>query len=160
MGKGFQELFVIRFLHYNVTTVLRMFTKLITLQQGWYSAVNSSLILIRYLSNVHTWAIFFLRHLVNMSSMVPSWASTDSGFVPNLGPCPKPCRPEEVVYIRNDSCSHFTKHLFLLNFLGNVHVLFLIIHSTSFIPIIHHIWTSNYSFYYMTNSLFYFFGSS
>jgi hypothetical protein len=86
MGRGFQELFVIWLLHCSVTIMLRMLTKLIMLQQGWYSAVNSSLILIRYLSNVHTWAIFFLRHLANMSSMVPSWASTGSGFVSNLGP--------------------------------------------------------------------------
>jgi hypothetical protein len=49
-------------------------------------AVNSSLKLVRYLSNVHTWAISFLRHLANMSSMVPFWALTDSSFVPNLGP--------------------------------------------------------------------------
>ncbi len=49
-------------------------------------AANSSLRLACYLSNVHTWAISFLRHLANMSSMVPFCASTDSGFVPNLGP--------------------------------------------------------------------------
>ncbi len=75
-------------------------------------AVNSSLKLVRYLSNVHTWAISFLRHLTNMSSMVPFWASTDSGFVPNLGPASKPRRPVEVVYSLNDSCSHFTQRLF------------------------------------------------
>ncbi len=108
-------------LPYNVTTVLRMLTKLITLQQGWYSAVNSFLIHIHYLSNVHTWAIFFLRHLANMSSMVPFWASTDSSFVPNLGPA-----------------SEATP---------SIHVLFLTIHLTSFILIIHHIRTSNHSFY-------------
>ncbi len=62
---------------------------------------------------VHTWASFFLRHLVNMSFMVPFWASTDSGSVPISGsPCPKPCCPEEVVYSPNDSCSHFTQRLF------------------------------------------------
>jgi hypothetical protein len=37
--------------------------------------------------------------------------------------------------------------LSLRNFLGNVHVLFLIIHSASFILIIHHIRASNYIFY-------------
>jgi hypothetical protein len=45
----------------------------------WYGTVH-------YLINVRTWAIFFSRHLANVSSMVPLWASTDSGFVPNLGP--------------------------------------------------------------------------
>jgi hypothetical protein len=49
-------------------------------------ALNSSLKLVRYLSNVHTWAIFLLRHLANMFSMVPFWASTDSGFDPIQGP--------------------------------------------------------------------------
>ncbi len=33
------------------------------------------------LSNVHNWAIFFLKHLANMSCMVPFWASTDYGSV-------------------------------------------------------------------------------
>ncbi len=63
-------------------------------------------------NNVHTWAIFFLRHLANMSCMVPFWASTDSGSVPMWGPRPKPRHPEEIVYILNDSCSHFTQCLF------------------------------------------------
>ncbi len=62
--------------------------------------------------NVHTWAIFFLRHLANMSCMVPFWASTDSGSVPIWGPRPKPRRPEDIVYILNESCSHFTQRLF------------------------------------------------
>jgi hypothetical protein len=70
MGKGFQESYVIWLLHYNVITMLRMLTKLITLQHGWNSAVTP-LIFICYLNNVHTWAILFLRHLANMSSMVP-----------------------------------------------------------------------------------------
>jgi hypothetical protein len=152
MGKGFQESFVVWLLHYNVTTVLRMLTKLITLQQGWYSAVISSLILMRYLSNIHTWAIFFLRHLANMSSMVPSWAWTDSVWSNAV-------RKRLFTFLM--TAAHISPDVFSLrNFLGNVHVLFLIIHSTSFILIIHHIRTSNYSFYYMTNSLFHFFGSS
>ncbi len=70
------------------------------------------------LCNVHTWVISFLRQLANMSSMVPFWASTDSGFVPIRGPRPKPRHPEEVVYSPNDSCSHFTQHLSLWNFLA------------------------------------------
>ncbi len=47
-----------------------------------------------------------------MSCMVLFWASTDFGSVPIWGPRPKPRRPEEVVYILNDSCSHFTQRLF------------------------------------------------
>jgi hypothetical protein len=53
------------------------------------------------------------------------------------------------------TAAHISPNVFSLwNFYGNVHVLFLIMHSTSFILIIHHFRTSNYSFYYMTNSLF------
>ncbi len=83
----------------------------------WYVEARMALIkflfkLAHYLNNVHTWAIFFLRHLANMSSMFPFWASTDSGFVPNLGPRPKPRHPEEVVYSPKDSCSNFTQRLF------------------------------------------------
>ncbi len=76
-------------------------------------------------NNVHTWAIFFLRHLANMSSMVPFWASTDSGSSP-FGPCPKPCRLEEVVYILNDSCSHFTQRLFPPRVTQHTHGYFLL----------------------------------
>jgi hypothetical protein len=68
--------------------------------------------------HVHTiWAMYilglcsFLRHIANMSFMVPFWASTDSGSVPIWGPRPKLRYLEKIVYSPNDSCSHFT-HLF------------------------------------------------
>jgi hypothetical protein len=49
------------------------------------------------------------------------------------------------------TAAYISPNIFSLrNFLGNIHVLFLIIHSTSFILIIHRIQTSSYSFYYMT----------
>ncbi len=95
-----------------------------------------------WLGNVHTWAIFFLRHLPNMSCMVPFWASTDSGFVPIWGPRPKPCRLEEVVYILNESCSHFTQRLFPPNVPQHTQRLFLTaltVHSN----IIHTYYTSH-----------------
>jgi hypothetical protein len=42
------------------------------------------------------------------------------------------------------TAAHISPNVFSLhNFLSNVHVLFLIIHSTSFILIIRHIWTNN-----------------
>ncbi len=109
-------------------------------------AVNSSLKLMHYLSNVHTWALFFLRQLANMSSMVPFWASTDSSFVPNLGPAfeATPSRGGCIVLMTAD---HISPNIFSIrNFLSNVRILFLIIHSTSFILIIHHMRTSNYIF--------------
>ncbi len=44
--------------------------------------------------------------------------------------------------------AHISPKVFSLqSFLGNIHVLFYIIHLTSLILIIHHIQTSNYSFY-------------
>jgi hypothetical protein len=74
---------------------------------------NSPLQLVHNLSNVHTWAMYFLRHLANMSFMVPLQASTGSGSLPIWGgPRLKPRHPEEVVYSLNDSCSHFTQRLF------------------------------------------------
>ncbi len=82
------------------------------LQQGWYLAVNSSLIFIHYLSNVHTWAIFFLWHLANMSAWSPSEHQLTPALSPIWGLRPKPRRPEEVVYSLKDSCSHFTQRLF------------------------------------------------
>jgi hypothetical protein len=91
--------------------------------------------------------MFFLRHLANMSCMVPFWASTGSGFVLIWGPSPKPPCPEEVVYSLNDSCSHLTQRLSLQNFLSNIHRLFLTVHATSFISFIHHIYTHIYTFY-------------
>ncbi len=149
MGKGSRGYFLSGgwLLHYNIIVALFGMLLIDTLQQGWYLVKNSSFTLGHYSSNIHTWAIFFLRQIANMSSMAPFWASTDSIFVPNWGPCPKPRRPEEVVYIPNDSCSHFTQRLSLRNFLSNIHVLFITIHSTSFILIIHHIHTSSYIFY-------------
>jgi hypothetical protein len=59
------------------------------------------------------------------------------------------------------TAAHISPNVFSLpNFLSNIHVLFLTIHSTSFIPIIHHIHTNNYLFYLHDILLFYFFGSS
>ncbi len=48
--------------------------------------------------------------------MVPFWASADSGSVPIWGSRPKPRCTEEVVYILNDSCSHFTNVFSLREF--------------------------------------------
>ncbi len=100
------------------------------------------------------------KHLANMSSIIPFWASTDSGFVPIWGPRLKPRRPEEVVYSLNDSCSHFTQRLFPPKLSQQHTCTIFIIHSSSFILIIHHIQASNYTFCYMINSLIHFFGSS
>ncbi len=126
-----------------------------TLQQRWHW-LRILLSWLTLFDNVHTWAISFLRHLANMSSMVPFWASTDSIFVPNWGLCLKPRPPEEVVYIPNDSCSHFTERLSLRNFLSNTHVLLITIH-------LHHLYLlyitvirATIAFIFMTYSRFHF----
>jgi hypothetical protein len=97
-------------------------------------AANSSLRLTCYLSYVHTWAISFLRHLANMSSMAPSVHQLTPALSPIWGSRPKPRRPEEVVYSPNDSCSHFTQRLFLLKLpqrhtCNSLHYTFTIIHT-------------------------------
>ncbi len=50
------------------------------------------------------------------SRICPAWSPSEHQLAPALspfgGPRPKPRRPEEVVYNPNDSCSHFTQHLF------------------------------------------------
>jgi hypothetical protein len=99
-----------------------------------------------------TWAIFFLRHLANMSSMVPLWASTDSGFVPNLGPASEatPSGGGCLLYSLNDSCSHFTQRLFSLKLPQQHTCTIFSIHLPSSILIIHYIQTIFTSFYYET----------
>ncbi len=97
------------------------------------------------------------------SWICPAWSSSEHQLTPALspfwGPRSKPRRSEEVVYTPNDSCSNFTQRLFPPKLPRNIHELFLMIHSTSFIPIVHHIHTTIISFIYITYSLFHFFGS-
>jgi hypothetical protein len=118
---------------------------LTTLQQGWYLTVNSSLILIRYLSNVHTWAV----SSCGTSQICPAWSPSEHQLTPALspfwGPRPKPRCPEEVVYSPNDSCSHFTQRLFPPKLPQRHTCTIFIIHSSSLILIIHHIQVSNYT---------------
>jgi hypothetical protein len=162
MGKGFQELFVIWLLHYNVTTVLRMLTKLITLQQRWYSAVNSSLILVLKLLEQCTYLGYFLLEAPRKYGQHGPLLSINWLWLcPQSGACVQSHAVQRRLFMFLMTAAHISPNVFSLrNFLGNVHVLFLIMHSTSFILIIHHIWTSKCSFYYMTNSLLHFFGSS
>jgi hypothetical protein len=99
------------------------------------------------------------------SRICPAWSPPEHQLTPALspfwGPRPKPRRPEEVVYSPNDSCSHFTQRL-LPPKLPQQHRC-TILHYT--FTLIHTYHTSHSSkqlcpFIYMTNLLFYFFGSS
>jgi hypothetical protein len=85
------------------------------------------------------------------SRIYPAWSPSEHQLTPSLSPFwdprPKPRRPEEVVCSLNDSCSHFTPRLFPPKLPCNIHELFLAIHSTSFISIVHHIHAGNYIFY-------------
>jgi hypothetical protein len=59
------------------------------------------------------------------------------------------------------TAAHISPNVFSLrNFLSNIHVLFFLVHSSSFILIIHHIQQAITSICYMINLLFHFFGSS
>ncbi len=99
------------------------------------------------MSSVHTGAMFFLRHLANMSCMVPFWASTGSGFVPIWGRV----RSHAVwrrLFIVLMTAAHISPNVFSLwNFLSNILRLFLTVQATSFIHIIHYIYAHIYIFY-------------
>jgi hypothetical protein len=102
--------------------------------------------------NVCTWAISFLRHLADMSSMVPFWASTDSGFVPNLGPRIRSHTVRRRLFIFLMTAAHISPNVFSLrNFLGNIHVLLpLYIHRHSYLLYIKFTQTIYILFIYIT----------
>jgi hypothetical protein len=81
--------------------------------------------------------------------MCPAWSPPEHQLTPALSPIwglrPKPCRQEEVFYSLNDSCSHFTQRLFPPKLPQQHTCTSFIIHSSSFILIIHHIQASNYT---------------
>ncbi len=83
--------------------------------------------------------------------LLVAWSPSEHQLAPAMSPLwgtrPKPRRPEEVVIVLM-TAAHISPNVFSLrNFLSNIHVLLLTIHSTSFISIIHHIHTSNCIFY-------------
>ncbi len=98
------------------------------------------------------------------SRIRPAWSPFEYQLTPALspmrGPRPKPHRPEEVVYTLNDSCSHFTQHLFPPKLPRQHTRTIFITHSPSFMLIIHHIQTSIYILLLHNKSLFHFFSSS
>jgi hypothetical protein len=114
-----------------------------------------------------TWAMFILGLFSSWGTLriCPAWSPTEHQLTPTLspiwGPRPKPHRPEEVVYIPNDSYSHFTQRLFPPKLPWQ---------HTCTVPhytfnLIHTYYTSHSNkqllfFIYMTNPLFHFFGSS
>jgi hypothetical protein len=86
------------------------------------------------------------------SRICPAWSPPEHQLAPALspilGPHPKPHCPEEVVIVLM-TAAHISPNVFSLrNFLSNIQGLFLTIHSTSFIYIIHHIHTNNCIFYF------------
>jgi hypothetical protein len=104
---------------------------------------DSFLRLVHYLSNVHTWAVFFLP------ALSPIW-----------GPRPKLRRPEEVVYSPNDNCSHFTQCLFPPKLPQQHTCTIFSICSLTFILIIHHIQANIYTLLLQEKSFHHFFSSS
>jgi hypothetical protein len=106
-------------------------------------AVNSSLKLARYLSNVHTWAIFVLapREYVQHGPLLSmNWLR----LCPQSGARVRSHAIQRRLLIVLMTAAHISPKVFSLwNFLSNVHLLFVTIHSSSFILIIHHIQASN-----------------
>ncbi len=106
-----------------------------------------------------TWAMYTLglSSSWGTSGIRPAWSPCEHQLTPALspiwGPSPKPCRPEEVVYSPNDSCSHLTQRLFPPKLPQQHTCTIFSIHSPSFILIIHHIQTTFISFYYKTITL-------
>ncbi len=101
---------------------------------------NSSLQCAHDLSNVHTLAMFFLRHIANMSFIVPFWASTDSGSVPIWGARVQSHTIRRRLFIVLMTAAHISPNLFSLRmFLSNIQKLFLIVHNN----IIHAYYTSH-----------------
>jgi hypothetical protein len=94
---------------------------------------------------LHTWAVFFLRHLANVSSMVLlsiNWF----WLCPQSGARVRSHAVRRRLFIVLMTATHISPNVFSLwNFLSNIHILLLMIHSTSFILIIHHIHTNNYT---------------
>ncbi len=73
------------------------------------------------LGDVHTWASFFLRHLANMSFMVPFWASTDSDSVPIWGACVRSHAVRRRLFVVLMTAAHISPNVFSLwMFLSNV----------------------------------------
>ncbi len=67
---------------------------------------------------------------------------------PQFGACVRSHANRSRLFIVLMTAAHISPNVFSLqNFLSNIHGLFLTIHSTSFIPIIHNIYTNNYIFY-------------
>jgi hypothetical protein len=95
---------------------------------------------------------------------VQHWSPFEHQLTPALspirGPRPKPCRPKEVVYSPNDSCSHFTQRLFPRKLPQQHTCTIFSTHLLSFLLIIHHIQASIYIHLLQDKSFYHFFGSS
>jgi hypothetical protein len=92
----------------------------------------------------------------------PSRASSGSSFVPIWGARVRSHAVRRRMFIVLMTAAHISPNVFSLrNFLSNILRLFLTVPATSFISIIHHIYTYIYVFYfYMSYSHIHFFGSS
>ncbi len=100
------------------------------------------------------------------SQICPAWSSSEHLLAPALSPFGARVRShavqrrllEEVVYILNDRCSHFTQRLFPLRVPQHTSLLLTVntIHRISFMLIIYHIHTYIYIFIYMSCSQLHF----
>ncbi len=98
------------------------------------------------LTNVHTWAISFLRHLTNTSCMVTFFASTDSGPVPIWGPV-RSQAVQRRLFIVLMTAAHISPTSFPSESSSATHKDYFLQYTIiSFIFIIHRIYTHAYIF--------------
>ncbi len=122
---------------------------------------NSSLQCVHDLSNVHTWAMFFSRHLASMSFMVPVWASTDSGSVPIWGARVRSHAIQRRLFIVLMTAAHISPNAFSLRkFLSNTQRLFLTVHNIIRTYYTSHSYAHLHLLFYMSYSQLHFFWSS
>ncbi len=111
-GKGFKRLFLIQRL-----TVTLQYKRCVSWDVTYWHATakvalaKNSPLTIDLCDYVHTWAISFLRHLANMSSMVPS----EHQLTPSLSPIGAPVRSHAVrrrLFIFLMTAAHISPNVF------------------------------------------------
>jgi hypothetical protein len=117
------------------------------LQQGWY------LVKITLLHSHTFWAMYILGLFSSWgtSQICPAWSPSEhqlARICPQFGARVWSHAVRRRLFIVLMTAAPISPNVFSLrNFLSNIHGLFLTVHSTSFISIIHHIYSHTYIFY-------------
>jgi hypothetical protein len=125
MGRDFKESLVIWLLHYNVIILLLRCRSTDNIATMMLFAVISSLRLVHYLSNVHTWDLLLeaLREYVQHGPLVSiNWLRLCPQFWARV----RSHAVRRRLFIVLMTAAHISPKVFSLwNFLSNIHVLFL-----------------------------------